>query len=127
MTVKQGLDFHPHSRTSRWPPGTRHAYCNSGPPVAAYIVEKVTGERFEDYVARTFFTPIGMPSTSYFRTKRYEEHGATLYQGASPQEYWRILHRPSGSINSSARRGQDLVVSRGSAVPAVVHARESLR
>ena len=103
MTIKQGLDFHPHSRTSRWPPGTRNAYCNSGAAVAAYVVEKVTGQRYEDYITQTFFTPIGMESTSYFKTKLYDERGATLYQGGRPQDYWQILVRPAGSINSSAR------------------------
>ena len=103
MTIKQGLDYHPDSRKSRWPPGSRQAYNNIGPTVAAYIVEKVTGQRFEDYIAKEFFTPLGMASTSYFRTKLYDERGATLYQGAAPQEYWQIIHRPSGSINSSAR------------------------
>ncbi|MBC8026609.1 MAG: beta-lactamase family protein [Steroidobacteraceae bacterium] len=103
MTVKQALDFHPDSRASRWPPGTRHAYCNSGAAVAAYVVEKVTGQRFEDYVAKEFFAPLGMESTSYFKTKLYDERGATLYQGDKPQEYWQILVRPAGSINSSAR------------------------
>jgi CubicO group peptidase (beta-lactamase class C family) len=103
MTIKQGLDYHPHSRQSRWPPGARHAYNNVGPAVAAYIVEKVTGQRFEDYVAKEFFTPLGMASSSYFKTKLYDERGATLYQGTRPQEYWRIIHRPAGSINSSAR------------------------
>ena len=103
MTIKQGLDYHPDSRKSRWPPGSRQAYNNIGPTVAAYIVEKVTGQRFEDYIAKEFFTPLGMASTSYFKTKLYDERGATLYQGAAPQEYWQIIHRPSGSINSSAR------------------------
>src|SRR5258705_2142669 len=41
MTVREGLDYDHHSRTSRWRPGTRMAYCNSGPPVAAFIVEKL--------------------------------------------------------------------------------------
>src|SRR6266478_10172653 len=36
MGVREGLDFDHHSRTSRWRPGTRMSYCNSGPPVAAY-------------------------------------------------------------------------------------------
>ena len=44
MTLKAGLEYHPNSRVSRWVPGTRMAYCNSGPAVAAYIVEKVTGQ-----------------------------------------------------------------------------------
>lgn len=103
MTVKEGLDFHPDSRTSRWPPGARHAYSNAGAPAAAYVVEKITGQRFEDYVAQTFFAPIGMSSTSYFKTKLYDELGATLYQVGKPQKYWQIIHRPAGSINSSAR------------------------
>jgi CubicO group peptidase (beta-lactamase class C family) len=56
-----------------------------------------------DYIAKEFFTPLGMASTSYFRTKLYDERGATLYLGEMPQVYWQIIHRPSGSINSSAR------------------------
>jgi CubicO group peptidase (beta-lactamase class C family) len=118
MTVKQGLDYHPHSRASRWPPGSRHAYNNIGPAVAAYVVEKVTGQRFEDYIAKEFFAPLGMASTSYFKTKLYDERGASLYVGAVPQEYWQIIHRPSGSINSSARDMANFVrfmLMRGSA------------
>lgn len=102
MSIQAALEFHPHSRTSRWMPGTRFSYCNSGASVAAYIVEKVTGQRFEDYVAENFFEPLGMASTSYFE-KGYAESGATLYQGPLPQTYWRLLHRAAGSINSSAQ------------------------
>lgn len=102
MSIREGLDYHPDSRISRWVPGTRHAYCNVGSAVAAYIVEKVTGRRFEDYVAETLFAPLGMASTSYFRTPAYEDRGATLYLGDRPQAYWEIIYRPAGSINSSA-------------------------
>ena len=31
MSLGEGLDYDHRSRTSRWPPGTRMAYCNSGP------------------------------------------------------------------------------------------------
>jgi CubicO group peptidase (beta-lactamase class C family) len=102
MTTLQALEFHPHSRISRWMPGTRHSYCNTGTLAAAYVVEKVTGQRYEDYIDQTFFKPLGMSSTSYFRTSTYDERGATLYQGLKPQEYWRLLQRPAGSINASA-------------------------
>ena len=40
MSVREGLDYDHHSRTSRWRPGTRMAYCNSGPAVAAYVSRK---------------------------------------------------------------------------------------
>jgi len=101
-TLKQGLDFHPHSRISRWKPGSRMSYCNSGPPVAAYLVERITGQNFEEYVAENFFAPMGMETMTYFLNDDVKDLGATLYDnGNTPQEYWHILMRPSGSINAS--------------------------
>lgn len=103
LTLKKGLDFHPHSRVSRWQPGTRMSYCNSGPPVAAYIVAKVTGMDFEDYVRVNFFEPMGMETMTYRLSDDVKSNGATLYaNGNKPQDYWHIIMRPSGSINASA-------------------------
>ncbi len=102
-TLKEGLDYHPHSRTSRWKPGSRMSYCNSGPPVAAYIVEKITGQDFEAYVSANFFDPMGMETATYRLNGDMETRGATLYaNGNQPQPYWHIIMRPSGSINASA-------------------------
>ena len=102
MTLREGLDYDHTSRISRWPPGTRMAYCNSGPPVAAYIVEKVTGQRFEDFVRENFFLPIGMKTATYFESA--PGTATTLYHpdGKTPYPYWHILLRPAGSINASA-------------------------
>ena len=66
VELREAFDFDRTSRISRWQPGTRMAYCNSGPPVAAYIVEKITGQKFEDYVAQNFFQPIGMKTATFF-------------------------------------------------------------
>ena len=103
MTLREGLDYYHHSRISRWRPGTRMAYCNSGPPVAAYIVEKITGQRFEDYVMQSFFLPIGMKTATYFEEPSPQL--TTLYHGdgKTPYPYWNILLRPAGSINASAK------------------------
>ena len=102
-TLKEGLDFHPHSRISRWKPGSRMSYCNAGPPVAAYIVEKVTGQNFEEYVQENFFDPMGMSTTTYLLNDDVKKHGVTLYDnGNEPQDYWHVIMRPSGSINASA-------------------------
>ena len=102
MGVLDGLNYDPHSRTSRWPPGTRMAYCNSGPAVAAYIVEKITGQRFEDFVEQNLFLPIGMKTATYFQSA--VGLSTTLYQqdGKTPYPYWHILERPAGAINASA-------------------------
>jgi CubicO group peptidase (beta-lactamase class C family) len=103
MTLREGLDYDHHSRISRWRPGTRMAYCNSGPPVAAYIVEKITGQRFEDYVTQNFFLPIGMKTATYF--EQPSPQLTTLYHsdGKTPYPYWNILLRPAGAINASAK------------------------
>lgn len=103
LTLKQGLDYNPKSRTSRWMPGTRMSYCNSGPPVAAYIIEKITGQSFEDYIQNQFFTPMGMESMTYFMTDTYKKNGAALYQDNKLQKYWNIIVRPSGAINASPK------------------------
>lgn len=102
MTLKEGLDYDHHSRTSRWRPGTRMAYCNSGPPVAAYIVEKITGQRFEDFVEQNLFAPIGMKTATYFEPPAGA--ATTVYHddGKTPYSYSHILLRPAGAINASA-------------------------
>jgi CubicO group peptidase (beta-lactamase class C family) len=105
LTLRAGLDFHPHSRISRWRPGTCFSYCNSGPPIAAYIVEKITGQRFENYVRENFFRPLPMDTADYFLTPAVAQKLTTLYHpdGKTPYGYWHILVRPSGAINASAR------------------------
>src|SRR4051794_40830174 len=50
MSLKDALAYGASSRVCRWPPGTRMSYCNSGPALLATVIEKASGERFEDYV-----------------------------------------------------------------------------
>src|ERR1035441_2080518 len=102
MSLREGLDYDHHSRISRWRPGTRMAYCNSGPPVAAFVVDKLTGQHFEDYVGQNLFHPIGMKTATYFASA--PGTATTLYHndGKTPYRYWNILLRPAGSINASA-------------------------
>ncbi|PZO10884.1 MAG: hypothetical protein DCF27_00535 [Lysobacteraceae bacterium] len=104
-TLAEGLAVGPDSRASRWRPGTRFAYSNSGPAVMAAIIEEVTGQRFEDYVAQTFLSPIGMPTADYFLTAPSAGRLTTLYRqdGRTPLPYWHILMRPSGALNASTR------------------------
>ena len=103
MSLREGLDYYQKSRISRWRPGTRMSYCNSGPPVAAIIVEKIAHQRFEDYVTQNFFAPIGMNTATYFQQPSPQL--TTLYHpdGKTPYPYWNILLRPAGSMNASAR------------------------
>ena len=46
-------------------PGTTPAYSNYGATLAGYIVERVAGMRFDDYVEKNIFLPLGMSHTSF--------------------------------------------------------------
>jgi len=105
MSLKDALAYGASSRVCRWRPGTRMAYCNSGPAVLAAVIEKVTGERFEDYVQEHFFNPLHMDTASYFYTREVQQRITHLYRndGVTPNRYWHIALRPAGSINASAK------------------------
>lgn len=47
-----------------FPPGTVQAYSNYGTALAGYIVERVSGEPFTDYVERHIFAPLEMEQST---------------------------------------------------------------
>ncbi|WP_158078536.1 serine hydrolase domain-containing protein [Microbulbifer mangrovi] len=101
LTITETLALHPHSRTSRWVPGSRSAYNNSGPLVAAYIVEKITGERYEDYIESRFFQPLAMEDSGYYFDDHFRSNAATLYRGGQALPYWHLPNRAAGGMHSS--------------------------
>jgi CubicO group peptidase (beta-lactamase class C family) len=44
-------------------PGERYRYSNSGYVILAYIIEKVTGKSYADYLQAAIFSPLGMEHT----------------------------------------------------------------
>jgi len=105
IALKDALAYGASSRVCRWPPGSRMAYCNSGPAVLAAVIEKASGARFEDYVREHFFKPLHMDTASYFYTPAVQERLTKLYHndGRTPYPYWHIAYRSAGAINASAR------------------------
>jgi len=49
-------------------PGSRFAYDNSGYILLGYIVEKVSGERYADYLQKHIFGPLGMAHSGFDET-----------------------------------------------------------
>lgn len=50
-----------------FPPGQIPAYSNYGVGIASYIVQRVSGEQFEDYVQHHIFTPLAMMHSSFYQ------------------------------------------------------------
>lgn len=101
-TLKQGLDYHPDSRYTRWQPGLFSSYCNVGPPLVAYAIEKITGMDFEQYTAQHIFQPLGMEQTSFVKTPAIEKTLAKGYDAEGREMgYWHVSVRPAGSVNSN--------------------------
>lgn len=46
-------------------PGSKFAYDNSGYVLLGYIIEKISGERYADYLQHHIFDPLGMTSTGF--------------------------------------------------------------
>jgi CubicO group peptidase (beta-lactamase class C family) len=60
-------------------PGARWAYNNSGYFLLGYIIEKVSGESYEDYLKTQFFDPLGMKDTGVHSSSAILEHEAIGY------------------------------------------------
>jgi CubicO group peptidase (beta-lactamase class C family) len=69
-------------------PGSKFAYDNSGYILLGYVVEKVSGQRYADYVQQHIFTPLGMTSSGYDDSDRVIPGRAQGY-ARGPDGAWR--------------------------------------
>jgi CubicO group peptidase (beta-lactamase class C family) len=90
-------------QVSRWPPGTRMSYSNPGNAVAGYLIEKITGKSFDQYIRETFLRPMGMEKADYPFTDANKPLLAVGYQGNPPKAggYPFIYLRPAGDLKAS--------------------------
>jgi CubicO group peptidase (beta-lactamase class C family) len=86
-------------------PGEVPAYSNYGAALAGYIVERVSGEKFEDYVANHIFTPLGMKHSTFEQPlpKDFKPFMSKGYDKASgkAQPYEMIPMSPAGALAAS--------------------------
>ncbi len=105
LCLAEALALNPASRLSHWPPGMHSEYSNSGPGVAGYVLEQVSGERFEAFVEREVFQPLGMAGASFLLDAETQAHLVQGYDrdGKTPIPYWHIAYRPAGGLNLRPR------------------------
>ena len=77
--------------TGEFVPGTRWEYSNSGYAVLAMIVERVSGERFEDFLAQRIFGPLGMShSVAFVQQRNQIPNRAFGYRRQKSDERWQF-------------------------------------
>lgn len=60
-------------------PGAQHAYNNTGYVLLGYIIEKVSGQTYADYLQQHIFTPLGLKHTGYDDTRTLLSNRAAGY------------------------------------------------
>jgi CubicO group peptidase (beta-lactamase class C family) len=103
------LARNPRSRRSRWRPGLHMSYANPGYTVAAYVIEKVAGEPYEDYLAREILRPLGMDGARLRWSAETDRRLARGHQDGVAIPFQAIVHRPAGNLMASPRELAALV------------------
>jgi len=89
-----------------YPPGTVPAYSNYATALAGYIVQRVSGRPFEQYIEENIFQPLNM-KRSTFRQPLPSElaplMSAGYRRGSDPSQLFEVINPyPAGSLSSSA-------------------------
>lgn len=90
-----------------FPPGTIVAYSNYGATVAGYIVQRVSGEPFAEYVARHILQPLGMNDSTFLQPlpARLQPLMSKGYMAASDHKavpFELFEGAPAGALTTSA-------------------------
>ena len=89
-----------------FPPGTVPAYSNYGAALAGYIVERVSGQPFSQYIEEHIFKPLGMDHSTFAQPLPTElaPNMSNGYQLGSEKElkFEMVTPFPAGSLSSTA-------------------------
>jgi len=96
LVTREGLQFRP---------GTRWSYSNSGFLLAGLVIEKVSGERYDRYLARHIWRPAGMKHTGCYVRSHLPAFAAIGYEdgGAANTRTLPPAGTSAGGCYSSAR------------------------
>jgi CubicO group peptidase (beta-lactamase class C family) len=63
----------------KFAPGTRFSYCNGGYILLGFVIEAISGTRYQDFVTQEILQPTGMQRSGFFRFDQLPEHTASGY------------------------------------------------
>lgn len=88
-----------------FPAGSTPAYSNYATSLAGYIVERVSGQPFDDYLDQNIFEPLGMTNSTFRQPlpARLEAQMSKGYADTSgePEAFEIVVPAPAGSLSST--------------------------
>lgn len=91
ITQEVALDVIAHQKALDFKPGNEYSYSNSGYNLAAIIVERVSKQKFGDFLAERLLKPLGMTNTSVRDDyQRIVPGRAQAYSRNSNNAPWRL-------------------------------------
>jgi len=105
-TPKLGEYLKTHIPARIYPPGTVPAYSNYATALAGYIVERVSGRLFEEYIAENIFKPLNMTRSTFAQplpSSLAPSISGGYQLGSDPAQAFEVINPfPAGSLSSSA-------------------------
>lgn len=106
ITELQAIEKCKNSMYCRWKPGEREAYSNIGYNILGYLVEKLSGLKYEVFLKKEILLPIGMTSSNFIIPTKQNSVYATPYEwdGNNYKQlpFLQMVGKGSGALYSCA-------------------------
>ncbi|MDD1744816.1 MAG: beta-lactamase family protein, partial [Candidatus Methanoperedens sp.] len=103
-SLQKALEDKADWRKVRWQPGTRFSYSSPGYTLSGYIMQKVCGQRYDEYIKQVILDPIGMKTSTIGRVSENKQLLSVGYgDDLKPVPYWYDYEEPAGAMNSSVK------------------------
>ncbi|MFT3728832.1 MAG: serine hydrolase domain-containing protein [Terricaulis sp.] len=104
LTLEQYLRANMPARI--YAPGTMPAYSNYATALAGYIIQRVSGEQFPDYIQHHIFDPLGMQHSTFHQPlpQGWSVNASLGYKNGEdgkPQDFEIIPAAPAGSLSTT--------------------------
>lgn len=101
--LKEGISIVKNSLITRWEPGSRFAYSNVGYLVAGYIIEKISGTNYNDFIKSEVLEDLKMNQSALkYDDINHDLLAKSYSSNKKPLPFKYVFTRPTASLYSSA-------------------------